>query len=123
MAVFTGDGSFFMNGMEILTAKEYEMPIIFFVINNAMLGYVEHGHRYLYGRTVEGFKQQRISISDMMNSIGIKSLQISSMEQLENIGEFIEKLQGPCVIELVTDGSEPAPVADRFKALEETKKN
>lgn len=123
MAVFTGDGSFFMNGMEILTAKEYKMPIIFFVINNAMLGYVEHGHKYLYGRTVEGFKQERISISTMMDSIGIKSLEISNMDELENIGAFIENLEGPCVIELVTDGSEPAPVADRFKALEETKKN
>jgi acetolactate synthase-1/2/3 large subunit len=123
MAIFTGDGSFFMNGMEILTAKEYKMPIIFIVINNAMLGYVEHGHKFLYGRTVEGFKQQRISISSMMNAIGIKSIEISTMEQLENIGDFVENLDGPCVIELVTDGSEPAPVADRFKALEGTKKD
>ena len=112
-----------MNGIEVLTAMEYEMPIIFFVINNAMLGYVEHGHMYLYGRTVEGFRQQRISISAMMNAVGIKSLEISSIEQAENIRKFIKNLKGPCVIELVTDGSEGAPVADRFKALEKTKKS
>ena len=123
IAVFTGEGSFFMNGIEVLTAMEYEMPIIFFVINNAMLGYVEHGHMYLYGRTVEGFRQQRISISAMMNAVGIKSLEISSIEQAENIRKFIKNLKGPCVIELVTDGSEGAPVADRFKALEKTKKS
>jgi acetolactate synthase-1/2/3 large subunit len=123
IAVFTGDGSFFMNGMEILTAKEYKMPIIYIVINNAMLGYVEHGHKFLYGRAVEGFRQQRISISSMMNAIGIKSVEISTLEELASIGEFTKDLEGPCVIELITDGSEPAPVADRFKALEGNKKN
>ena len=34
----TGDGCFFMHGMEILTAKEYNLPILFVVMNNARLG-------------------------------------------------------------------------------------
>ncbi|MFZ5967572.1 MAG: thiamine pyrophosphate-binding protein [Bacillota bacterium] len=121
VAVFTGDGSFFMNGSEILTAKEYRMPILYFVINNAMLGYVENGHRYLYGRTVKGFKQERISISAMMNAVGVKSMQISELEEIDQIKHFVRQNEGPWVIELITDGSEAAPVADRFKALEETK--
>ena len=40
----TGDGCFFMHGMEILTAKEYNLPILFVVMNNARLGMVYHGH-------------------------------------------------------------------------------
>ena len=34
----TGDGCFFMHGMEVLTAKEYNLPILFVVMNNARLG-------------------------------------------------------------------------------------
>lgn len=121
IGVFVGDGSFFMNGMEILTAKHYNMPIIYFVINNAMLGYVEHGHRFLYGRTLENsFVQERISIAEMGRAVGIKAMEISSIDQLKNIKQFISDLDGPCIIELITDGSEKVAVADRFKALNNT---
>lgn len=122
VAVFVGDGSFFMNGMEILTAKHYKLPIIYFVINNAMLAYVEHGHTYLYGRTLRnGFVQERISIAEMCRAIGIKAMQINKIEEMDNIKEFTENLDGPCIIELVTDGSEKVAVADRFKALNNSK--
>lgn len=118
VAVFAGDGDFFMNGMEILTAKEYNLPIIYFIINNAMLGFVEHGHQFLFQRVVEGFKQKRIGIADMMETCGIKTLQIVDVEQMQKIPELIKDLDGPCVIELITDGSEVAPNGDRLKALQ-----
>lgn len=122
LAVFVGDGSFFMNGTEILTAKHYKMPIIYFVINNAMLGYVEHGHRYLYGRTLrDGFVQERISIAEMGRAIGIKSMEIRSIGDMGNIEGFISNLDGPCIIELITDGTEKVAAADRFKSLNNSK--
>lgn len=123
IAVFVGDGSFFMNGSEILTAKHYKLPIIYFVINNAMLAYVQHGHQYLYGRTLPngGFTEERISIANMARAIGIKAMQIEAIEEIGNINDFISELDGPCIIELITDGSEKVAVADRFKALNNSK--
>ncbi len=117
VAVFAGDGSFYMNGSEIITAKEYNIPIIYIIVNNAMLAYVEHGHQFLYGRVLDGFKSHRISISDMMNSIGIKAITIEKIEEMDKIKDFISNINEPCVIELVTDGSEKAPIMDRLKAL------
>jgi len=122
VAVFAGDGCFFMNGMEIFTAKQYNLPIIYFIINNAMLGFVEHGHQYLFGRVVEGFKQQRTNISKMMKAVGIKSMQISSLDEMKNIDAFIKDIDGPVVIELITDGSEVSPNGDRLKALQRNNK-
>jgi acetolactate synthase-1/2/3 large subunit len=123
IAVFVGDGSFFMNGMEILTSKHYKMPIIYFVINNAMLAYVEHGHKYLYGRTLrDGFVQERISIAEMGRAIGIRSMEIRNIEDIKNIKGFISNLDdAPCIIELITDGTEKIATADRFKALNNSK--
>ncbi len=118
VAVFAGDGDFFMNGMEILTAKEYNLPIIFIIINNAMLGFVEHGHQFLFGRVVQGFKQQRIDLSKMMGTWGVNSVQIRSIKDMENIYELVKNPDGPVVIELITDGSEPAPNGDRLKSLQ-----
>lgn len=117
IAVFAGDGSFFMNGSEIFTAKQYGYPIIYFIINNAKLAFVDNGHRFLFGRSLEGFAQERISITSMMNSVGIKAMSIESIEEMEKIPEFLADLNGPCLIELITDGSEPAPTMDRLKNL------
>ncbi len=119
VAVFAGDGCFFMNGMEILTAKEYNLPIIYFIINNSMLGYVEHGHQYLYGRSLECFKQVRLSITEMAKGMGIRAMQICSNEEISKITEFVSHTDGPCLIELVIDGTEPPPIVGRLKALKQ----
>lgn len=118
VAVFAGDGDFFMNGMEVLTAKEYNYPIVYFIINNAMLGFVEHGHSYLFERVVEGFKQERISISKMLGACGVKAMELSENSQISQIPDFLKDLKGPAVIEIITDGSEIAPNGDRLKALQ-----
>ncbi len=120
IAVLVGDGSFFMNGTEILTAKEYNMSIIYFVINNAMLGYVYNGHNYLYKRTIDRFVQNRISIADMAESLRIKSIQINDIAELDAIKKDLANLDGPILVELVTYGTEAPPVADRFVALTKT---
>lgn len=116
-AVIVGDHSFYMNGNEILTAKYYNLPIIYIIINNGMAGYVEHGHSYLYGRSLEGFIQDRVSFVDLVKTLGIKSIQINDLEDMQIIKDFTKDLNGPCVIEVITDGSEPAPIVDRFKSL------
>lgn len=117
-AVFAGDGDFFMNGMEILTAKEYNLPIVYFIINNAMLGFVEHGHSFLFNRVVDGFRQERISISKMLAACDIKTMELYENAQIEQLPEFLRELKGPAVIEIITDGSEVAPNGDRLKALQ-----
>jgi len=117
VAVLAGDGCFFMNGMDILTAKEYRMPVVYFVVNNAMLSYVDRGQKFLYDRTIPDYKQDRISISDMLNVAGVRSMSIDRLEEMEDIPAFLAAADGPCVIEVNTDGSEPAPILDRLKAL------
>jgi acetolactate synthase-1/2/3 large subunit len=118
VAVFAGDGDFFMNGMEVLTANEYGLPIVYFIINNAMLGFVEHGHQFLFERVVKGFKQERISIANMLGACGIKTMELRENSQIKELPEFLKDLDGPAVIEIITDGSEGAPNGDRLKALQ-----
>ncbi|MBM7614916.1 thiamine pyrophosphate-binding protein [Alkaliphilus hydrothermalis] len=116
-AVIVGDGSYFMNGMEILSAKEYNLPIVYFVVNNAKLGYVDRGHEYLYKRSRQEFKQQRVSIKDITKAMNIPAIEISKIEDMKFIPDFIKDVNGPCLVEVITDGTEPAPIMDRIKAL------
>lgn len=119
-AIIVGDGAFFMNGAEVLAAKEYNLPIVYFVINNSMLGYVEHGQKFIYGRQIEGVIQERTSIKDVANAMGIKSVQIEKLEDLDICTDLINNLHEPLIVELISDGTEVPIAADRFKALKDT---
>ena len=117
IAVFAGDGCFFMNGLEVLTAAEYQLPIVYFIFNNAMLSFVEHVHQFLFNRVIEDFHQKRISIASMMAACDLKTIVIEDNSQITKLPELLLDRKGPVIIEIMTDGSEPAPNRDRLKAL------
>ncbi|MDR6885325.1 thiamine pyrophosphate-binding protein [Bacillus sp. 3255] len=115
----TGDGCFFMHGMEVLTAKEYQLPIVFVVINNARLGMVYHGHMLQYKRCLDDFSQQRISIAGIASSLGLRSVEITSLDELQpqNVQEWLAH-GGPVVVEVIVDGNEIPPMGERVKFLQ-----
>lgn len=109
IAQFIGDGAFFMNGMnELLTYKKYKMNIICFVVNNSNLGFVNRGHKILFGRTVPTFYDEYVDVSQIVNAMGIKTLKVEKDEDLYNLRAM--ELKGPLVVELVCDSTEPIPL-------------
>lgn len=109
VAVLACERSFFMNVNEIFTAKEYGMPIIYFIINNSVFLESEQAHLYLYGRTLREFTQKNTNICELMTAWGIKAIQIRNINEIDMIGDFITKLDGPAVVELITDKDEILP--------------
>src|SRR5258708_12219051 len=51
---FAGDGCFLMNGQELATAMQYDLPIIVLVINNGMYGTIRMHQEREYPRRVSG---------------------------------------------------------------------
>ncbi|MCR8644207.1 thiamine pyrophosphate-binding protein [Paenibacillus sp. N1-5-1-14] len=117
MVCITGDGCFFMHGMEVLTAIEYKLPIVFVVMNNARLGMVYHGHNLQYKRSHPRFEQAPISISDMARGMGIPSARVDNMEQLHAWCEQHKAYKGPSIIEVALVDNNVPPMGDRVKFL------
>lgn len=116
-AVFIGDGSIWMNGLtELLTAKRYNMKIMYFIINNAKLSYVDRGHNFLYGRSLDEFCEERIEISSVTKAMDINSIKIQELNELEELRGLADDMNGPLVVEIVNDSSEPIPL-DRMKSF------
>ncbi|AJY76758.1 thiamine pyrophosphate-binding protein [Paenibacillus beijingensis] len=115
----TGDGCFFMHGMEVLSAKEYGLPIVFAVINNARLGMVYHGHMLQYKRCLSDFEQKRVSIAGMAGALGIRHVEVKSVDQLqpEQMNEWFSYGE-PVVVEIIVDGNEVPPMGERVKFLQ-----
>lgn len=114
----TGDGCFFMHGMEILTAKEYNLPILFIVMNNARLGMVYHGHALQFQRTHPSFEQNPINISAMASAMDIPSFQVTGLQDITNdMINNLMNLNGPAVLEVVLTDHNTPPMGDRVKFL------
>ncbi|WP_026672713.1 thiamine pyrophosphate-binding protein [Alkalihalobacterium bogoriense] len=114
----TGDGCFFMHGMEILTAKEYNLPILFVVMNNARLGMVYHGHSLQYKRAHASFEQKPMSIAAMAEAMDIPSFRVEKMEDLT--AEMVDRLvhlKGPTLVEIALVDNNVPPMGDRVKFL------
>ncbi|MEF2246805.1 thiamine pyrophosphate-binding protein [Paenibacillus sp. IITD108] len=114
----TGDGCFFMHGMEILTAKEYGLPILFVVMNNARLGMVYHGHSLQFKRTHPSFEQEPVHIAKMAEAMGISSYRVNKLEDLSEaaLSELLAA-DGPAVLEIALVDNNTPPMGDRVKFL------
>ncbi|ARF17133.1 thiamine pyrophosphate-binding protein [Sporosarcina ureae] len=114
----TGDGSFFMHGMEILTAKEHKLPILFVVMNNARLGMVYHGHSLQYKRSHPSFEQEPVNIAAMAAVMNIPSKRIEALEDLtQGVIDELMNVEGPSVLEVSLIDHTIPPMGDRVKFL------
>ncbi|WP_175401787.1 thiamine pyrophosphate-binding protein [Lysinibacillus xylanilyticus] len=114
----TGDGCFFMHGMEILTAKEHNLPILFIVMNNARLGMVYHGHALQFHRTHPSFEQNPISISALASAMDIPSFRVTELLDInQDMINNLLNLNGPAVLELALTDHNTPPMGDRVKFL------
>ncbi|OQR54566.1 thiamine pyrophosphate-binding protein [Bacillus sp. CDB3] len=114
----TGDGCFFMHGLEILTAKEYNLPILFVVMNNARLGMVYHGHSLQFRRTHPSFEQESINISAMAAAMNIPTYRINELENInQDVINGLMNSNGPAVLEVALVDNNTPPMGDRVKFL------
>ncbi|GEK58619.1 acetolactate synthase [Marinococcus halophilus] len=114
----TGDGCFFMHGMEVLTAKEYQLPILFIVMNNARLGMVYHGHRLQYGRMHDRFEQSMVPVAAIAEQMGVKYATVRSMEDITpDLYRDLCSDNCPAVLEIQLIDEQTPPMGDRVKFL------
>ncbi|WKA53072.1 thiamine pyrophosphate-binding protein [Planococcus shixiaomingii] len=118
VVAITGDGSFFMHGMEILAAKENNLPILFVILNNARLGMVYHGHTLQYKRSHATFEQTPINIAAMAAAMDLPSFRVDSMDDLnQEVLDKLTTLNGPAVLEVALVDNNVPPMGDRVKFL------
>ena len=118
VVALTGDGCFFMHGMEILTAKEYNLPVLFVVMNNARLGMVYQGHTLQYKRSHPSFEQEPVNIAAMAEALNIPNFRVDDLGDLsQNMLDALTGLNGPAILEVALVDNNIPPMGDRVKFL------
>ena len=113
-----GDACFTMNGMELLTAREYEVPVVWIVENNQMHGITWHGSRLVeQGDGMESVVYKRpVDIAAIAKAMGLAAWVVTKPGELMDV--FPEALtRGPSLIEIVVDPEHPPPIGDRAKTV------
>lgn len=114
-----GDGAFAMMGMEIHTAVEYALPVVWVVLNDSGFGMVEQGDKLVTGRsTCPARYQTTIDVCTVARGLGAASFRVRTPDEFDAALTEALAMNRPCVIDARIDPVEiPAPGRVRAETL------
>lgn len=121
----TGDGSFLMNGTELVTAARYRVGAVYIVLNDNYLGMVNHGEHAQAGGEY-ALDDPYFSLGDpdlvkFSESLGAQAYEVTRPGQLaELLPQVLQRAdeeRRPQVIVCRIDFREVPPYGDRFAAV------
>ncbi len=84
--MITGDGSFNMNFNELLTVKNYHVPLTVAIMDNSSLGLIHEEQARSYdGRFIDSELSDGVDYSTLAKAFGIDGYLCESPEQLKNV--------------------------------------
>jgi len=114
-----GDAAFAMNGFEVHTAVEHQVPVVWIVLNNGGHGMVYHGERIQFGgRFVSSRFSRPIDVARTAESLGALSYVVEAPDRLGEALAGALKSGRPAVIDARVDIEACPPTANRFETLD-----
>jgi acetolactate synthase-1/2/3 large subunit len=119
--VLAGDGAFFMNGLDIHTAVEHELPITYIVFNNSAHGMCLVRERVLLGENAGYNTFRRSHIGAGLDAMfpRLEACDCRTSEALKSALERAAQAKGPSLIAVELEDVEVPPFAAFQKATRE----
>jgi len=103
----TGDGCFFMSGLEISTAVRENLPVKFFVLDDQAYHYMQALQKQAYRRTTATVLA-RLDYPALAKGLGLDCYELTSLEDLEARLRGILSVPGPALVRVACDyGNRP----------------
>ncbi len=113
-----GDGAFAMNGMEVHTAADYDIPVIWVVLNNGGHGMVYNGETLLCGQSFTTVFRRPLDIAAIARGLGVQAYKATTLEEFSEALHQAILAQEPCVIDAYVDLEEiPYTLRRRVETL------
>jgi acetolactate synthase-1/2/3 large subunit len=109
-----GDAAFAMNGLEVHTAVDEHLPIVWVVLNNNGHGMVHQGDKLMRGRDLGASQfKHPLDSAALARSLGARGVTVTTPAELQHaLGEALAH-RGPTVIDAVVDPEEVPPTLVR----------
>lgn len=115
----TGDGCFSMNGMDLMTAAEADVPVIWIVENNNMHAITWYCSQQLNdGRGIDAARYTKpLDIARMAEAMGIASFVVEAPGHMKRVVLEALASRRPTVIDVRVDPTIPPPLGTRARSL------
>jgi acetolactate synthase-1/2/3 large subunit len=106
-----GDGSFMMSNKEVGTARRYEIPVIWFVLDDGQLGMIKHTQKYLYD---EHFIATDSAPSNpdyvkFADAFGVYGERVEQPAEIKGALKRALDSKLPAILDIITDPNEVHP--------------
>lgn len=114
-----GDACFTMNGMDLLTAVEHDVRMIWIVEHNNMHGISWHTSRRLSGgRPLQSIRFKRhLEVASIARAMALAAYVVDGPGQIQEVVQRAMRAGGPTVIEVRVDPEIPPPMGARATSL------
>ena len=114
-----GDACFTMNGMELLVAAEYDVPVIWIVENNNMHGVTWHGSKKVSGgRPMKSIAyRKKLHVAEIGAAMGLDAYVVDGPGQIQAVVRKALAANRPTVIEVLVDPTIAPPLQDRAEVI------
>lgn len=118
--IFLGDGAFLMHGLEIHTALEYNLPVVFFILNNNSHGMCStREDLFLGGQSgINNFRESHFAEGIARFFPGVNTYDVRDLTQLESSLGEIKNKQSPCLVAINIANDENPPFKNFIKTAE-----
>ncbi|MCP4686503.1 MAG: thiamine pyrophosphate-binding protein [Desulfobacterales bacterium] len=117
-----GDGAFLMNGMDVSTAVNYNIPVVWVVFNNQMFGLIYHGRQMGAKVIPEGIPSRFESRTDFVKlaeGYGARGIRIEKPEDMTpELAQDIIDAGRPTVLDVWIDEEEVPPIGSRIGSID-----
>lgn len=112
-----GDGAFQMSSHELGVAVQYQLPILFMVLNDCAYGMVKFGQRLSNAESI-GWQLNFVDFAVLAKAQGAYGDVIETPQQIEELDlKTLFSRNGPTVLDIRIDKDEVPPMMDRVKSL------
>jgi acetolactate synthase-1/2/3 large subunit len=121
LVTMVGDGSFLMNGFEVSTAVNYNIPVVWVIFNNAMLGMVYHGRKLFKKPVPEGIpsRYQQVDFVKVAEGLGARGIRIGKGERItDDLVQDILDAGRPTVLDVWIDEEAVPPIHARIETVD-----
>jgi acetolactate synthase I/II/III large subunit len=119
VVALVGDAAFAMNGMEVHTAVENDVPVVWVVQNNGGHGMVHLGETLQFkGKFSTSLFRHPLDIAKMAEAMGALAFRVDKPGGLEKVLPLALDARRPCVIDVAVDMEAAPPTAIRIETLE-----
>ncbi|MBI4423530.1 MAG: thiamine pyrophosphate-binding protein [Elusimicrobia bacterium] len=118
VVALVGDAAFAMNGLEVHTAVEQDLPVIWVVFNNGGHGMIYHGERMQFGgRFVSSVFREPIDVAGIAKALGARVFRVTRPGETADAIREAVACGKPAVLDVATALSETPPIGSRVQAL------